>query len=85
MEFQPLYQLADVLVKNHNVAKNIVNAIMLALNALKIVNVVIVIIKNLKSIGTIMVGGWKFRFQLDFNSFISINSIYFIHNLINKD
>ena len=78
MEFQQLCRLADVLVKNRNVAKNIANAIMLALSALKIANVVIAIIRNLKLIDTIMVGGWKFRFQLDFNSFISVTSIYFI-------
>ena len=78
MEFQQLCRLADVLVKNRNVAKNIANAIMLALSALKIANVVIAIIRNLRLIDTIMVGGWKFRFQLDFNSFISVTSIYFI-------
>lgn len=84
MESQLLYRLADVLAKNRNAAKNIANVIMLALNALKIVNVVIVIIKNLNLIDTIMAGEWKFKFQLDFNSFISITSIYFYHTFINK-
>ncbi len=48
MAFQLKFPQGDVLVKNLNVRKNIVNAIVLDSNALRIVTVVIVIIANQK-------------------------------------